>query len=40
MGIVLTSGTVRVAGHDLASDSVAAKSALAFVPDEPHLFDR
>ena len=25
--------------HDLATDSVAAKSALAFVPDEPHLFE-
>ena len=34
-----TRGRVRVAGHDLASDSVAAKSALAFVPDEPHLFE-
>jgi ABC-2 type transport system ATP-binding protein len=34
-----TGGRVRVAGHDLAKDPVAAKSALAFVPDEPHLFD-
>jgi ABC-2 type transport system ATP-binding protein len=34
-----TRGRVRVAGHDLAADPVAAKSALAFVPDEPHLFE-
>jgi ABC-2 type transport system ATP-binding protein len=34
-----TWGRVRVAGHDLAIEPVAAKSALAFVPDEPHLFE-
>jgi len=34
-----TRGQIRVAGHDLAADPVAAKSALAFVPDEPHLFE-
>jgi ABC-2 type transport system ATP-binding protein len=34
-----TGGRIRVAGHDLAADPVAAKSALAFVPDEPHLFE-
>jgi ABC-2 type transport system ATP-binding protein len=34
-----TSGSVRVAGHDLASDPVGAKRALAFFPDEPRLFD-
>jgi ABC-2 type transport system ATP-binding protein len=33
-----TSGTVRIAGHDLLEDPLAAKVALAFVPDEPHLF--
>jgi ABC-2 type transport system ATP-binding protein len=36
---VPTRGRIRVAGHDLATDPVAAKSALAFVPDEPHLFE-
>ena len=36
---VPTGGRIRVAGHDLATDPVAAKSALAFVPDEPRLFD-
>ena len=34
-----TAGRVRLAGHDLAADPVAAKSALAFIPDEPHLFE-
>jgi ABC-2 type transport system ATP-binding protein len=34
-----TRGRVRIAGHDLAIDAVAAKSALAFVPDESHLFE-
>jgi ABC-2 type transport system ATP-binding protein len=37
--IIPTSGRIRIAGHDLASDPVAAKSALAFIPDEPHLFE-
>jgi ABC-2 type transport system ATP-binding protein len=33
-----TRGTVRVAGHDVARDPVAAKRRLALIPDEPHLF--
>lgn len=37
--IIPTSGRIRIAGHDLAGDPVAAKSALAFIPDEPHLFE-
>jgi ABC-2 type transport system ATP-binding protein len=37
--IPATAGTVRIAGHDLASDPVAAKRALAFFPDEPRLFE-
>ena len=37
--IIPSSGRIRVAGHDLATDPVAAKSALAFIPDEPHLFE-
>ena len=32
-------GRIRVAGHDLALDPIAAKRELAFVPDEPRLFD-
>ncbi len=39
-GIVIpTRGRIVVAGHDLASNPVAAKSELAFIPDEPHLFE-
>lgn len=37
--IIPTGGRIRIAGHDLAKDPVAAKSALAFIPDEPHLFE-
>jgi ABC-2 type transport system ATP-binding protein len=37
--IPMNAGTVRIAGHDLASDPVAAKRELAFFPDEPRLFD-
>ena len=37
--IVPTSGRVAIAGHDLKADPVAAKRALAYVPDDPHLFD-
>ena len=37
--IPMSAGTVRIAGHDLASDPVAAKRELAFFPDEPRLFD-
>jgi ABC-2 type transport system ATP-binding protein len=39
-GIIRPSrGRIRLGGHDLATDAVAAKSLLAFIPDEPHLFD-
>ena len=34
-----TRGTIRIAGRDLASDPVGAKRELAFLPDEPRLFD-
>jgi ABC-2 type transport system ATP-binding protein len=34
-----SSGLVRVVGHDLNVDPIAAKRALAFFPDEPRLFD-
>ena len=34
-----TSGEVRVDGHDIVADAVAAKRELAFVPDEPQLFE-
>lgn len=32
-------GSVRIVGHDLSADPVAAKRALAFFPDEPRLFE-
>lgn len=32
-------GTVRVCGHDLATDPVGAKRCLGYVPDEDALFD-
>jgi len=34
-----SSGSIRVAGFDLASQSVEAKQRLAFMPDEPRLFE-
>src|SRR5665213_3393801 len=34
-----TRGTLRVAGHDVCADPVAAKRQLAYVPDDPKLFD-
>ncbi|MEI6666634.1 MAG: ABC transporter ATP-binding protein [Acidobacteriota bacterium] len=34
-----TSGSITIARHSIVSDPVAAKSALAFMADEPHLFE-
>jgi ABC-2 type transport system ATP-binding protein len=34
-----THGRLMVAGHDVTEDPVAAKRELAYVPDDPHLFD-
>jgi ABC-2 type transport system ATP-binding protein len=34
-----TAGRVVVAGHDVVRDPVGAKRELAFIPDEPRLFD-
>src|SRR5881296_2157547 len=40
VGIVRpTGGAIRVGGHDVEREPVAAKRLLAFMPDEPHLFD-
>jgi ABC-2 type transport system ATP-binding protein len=33
-------GTVRVMGHDVATDPIAAKSVLAFLPDDPLLYGK
>src|SRR5256884_5579413 len=32
-------GTIRIGGHDMERDPVAAKRLLAFMPHQPHLFD-
>jgi ABC-2 type transport system ATP-binding protein len=37
--IAPTHGRLVVAGHDVAAEPVAAKSRLAYVPDDPRLFD-
>ena len=37
--IVPTAGSIRIAGHDLAAEPIAAKRRLALIPDEPQLFD-
>jgi ABC-2 type transport system ATP-binding protein len=34
-----TAGHVVVDGHDMATSPLAAKRLLAFMPDEPHLFE-
>ena len=33
-------GTIAVDGHDVVTDGVAARRLLAYVPDEPYLFER
>src|SRR5947208_6815970 len=39
-GILLpTSGRTAIDGHDLATDGIEARKRLAFMPDEPHLFE-
>jgi len=37
--IAPTRGSVAIAGHDLAKNPVEAKRQLAFIPDEPQLFE-
>jgi ABC-2 type transport system ATP-binding protein len=34
-----TSGRLSIAGHDVVHDSLAAKRELAYIPDDPKLFD-
>jgi len=34
-----TSGHVLIDGHDLVAEPIEAKRRLAFMPDEPHLFE-
>jgi ABC-2 type transport system ATP-binding protein len=35
-----TYGRLLIDGHDIVADPIAAKAALAYVPDDPSLFDR
>jgi ABC-2 type transport system ATP-binding protein len=37
--IAPTTGRIRIGGHDLRTEAVQAKAQIAFVPDEPQLFD-
>jgi ABC-2 type transport system ATP-binding protein len=34
-----TSGHLRIDGHEIVADPIEAKRRLAFMPDEPHLFE-
>ena len=34
-----TRGTLMIAGHDVVNDPLAAKRELAYIPDDPKLFD-
>ncbi len=35
-----TAGTIRLGGHDLARDAIAAKQLCGFVPDRPHIYEK
>ena len=35
-----TSGSVRIAGHDVALEPLAAKRAMAYIPDEPFVYPK
>jgi ABC-2 type transport system ATP-binding protein len=35
-----TSGTVKIAGIDIVTDPVAAKSRLGFIPDRPFIYEK
>ena len=37
--IPMTAGRVRICGFDIEEEPIEARRRLAFVPDEPHLFD-
>ncbi|HZT75977.1 MAG TPA: ABC transporter ATP-binding protein [Vicinamibacterales bacterium] len=34
-----TAGRITIDGHDIIADAIEAKKRLAFMPDEPHLFE-
>lgn len=35
-----TAGRIAIAGHDLATDPLAAKSRTGYIPDRPYLYDK
>jgi ABC-2 type transport system ATP-binding protein len=35
-----TSGRIVIGGHDLATDPIAAKACLGFIPDRPFVYDK
>jgi ABC-2 type transport system ATP-binding protein len=35
-----TAGSIRLGGHDLAREPIAAKQMCGFVPDRPHLYEK
>ena len=35
-----TSGRVRVFGHDIHADSIAARRIISYIPDEPYLYEK
>lgn len=35
-----TAGRIAIAGHDLASDPLAAKARIGYIPDRPYLYDK
>src|SRR5437016_9886029 len=35
-----TAGSVRVNGHDVATDAEAAKASLGFIPDRPFIYEK
>ncbi len=35
-----TTGSVRIAGHDLRTDPLKAKRALGFIPDRPFIYEK
>lgn len=35
-----TSGSIHIAGHDLATEPLLAKAALGFIPDRPYLYEK
>lgn len=34
-----TKGTIKVCGYDIVDDPIPGKQELAYIPDDPHLFD-